>query len=77
MLRIQKLTRQTKVYPLQSLHITNINTLYITFTQHFVEQQFAFVVVSVQLLSHVSLFMTLWTVVCQAPLFLESSRQEY
>ena len=55
----------------------DINTLYIAFTQHFVEQQFAFVVVSVQLLSHVSLFTTLWTVVCQAPLFLESSRQEY
>ena len=55
----------------------NINTLYIAFTQHFVEQQFAFVVVSVQLLSHVSLFATDWIIVCQAPLFLVFSRQEY
>ena len=27
--------------------------------------------------SHVQLFMTLWTVVCQAPLFMEFSRHEY
>ena len=32
---------------------------------------------SVQLLSHVQLFATLWTVAHQAPLSLEFSRQEY
>ena len=31
----------------------------------------------VQLLSHVRLFVTPWTVACQAPLFMEFSRQEY
>ena len=30
-----------------------------------------------QLLSHVQLFETLWTVACQAPLSMEFSRQEY
>ena len=30
-----------------------------------------------ELLSHVQLFVTPWTVSCQAPLFLEFSRQEY
>ena len=30
-----------------------------------------------QLLSHVQLFATLWTVACQAPLFMGFSRQEY
>ena len=28
-------------------------------------------------LSHVQLFVTLWTVACQAPLFMEFSRQDY
>ena len=32
---------------------------------------------SVQSLSHVQLFATPWTVACQAPLFMEFSRQEY
>ena len=35
------------------------------------------VVKVVQLLSHVRLFVTPWTVACQAPLFIEFSRQEY
>ena len=30
-----------------------------------------------QLLSHVQLFVTLWTVACQTPLSMEFSRQEY
>ena len=34
-------------------------------------------IVAVQSLSHVPLFATLWTVVCQAPLSVEFSRQEY
>ena len=33
--------------------------------------------VLVQLLSHVQLFVTPWTIACQAPLSLEFSRQEY
>ena len=32
---------------------------------------------SVQLLSHVQLFSTPWTVACQAPLSMEFSREEY
>ena len=33
--------------------------------------------VHAQLLSHAWLFRTLWMVACQAPLFMEFSRQEY
>ena len=33
--------------------------------------------VHVSVLSHVRLFETLWTVVCQVPLFMEFSKQEY
>ena len=33
--------------------------------------------VHIQLLSHVLLFVTPWTVTCQAPLSMEISRQEY
>ena len=35
------------------------------------------VCLSAQLLSHVRLFVTLWTVACQAPLSMGFSRQEY
>ena len=36
-----------------------------------------FDIIVVQLLSHVQLFVTLWTVACQAPLSMGFSRQEY
>ena len=32
---------------------------------------------SISLLSHIQLFVTLWTVACQAPLSMEFPRQEY
>ena len=35
------------------------------------------VCVHAQLLSHVRLFKTLWTITCQTPLSMELSRQEY
>ena len=33
--------------------------------------------VCAQALSHIQLFLTSWTVACQAPLFMKFSRQEY
>ena len=38
---------------------------------------FGWLIVAVQLLSHVQLFVTPWTVACQDPLFLGFFRQEY
>ena len=35
------------------------------------------VVVVIELLSHVQLFVTLWTIALQAPLSMEFSRQKY
>ena len=39
--------------------------------------QYTFVVVAVQLLSHILLFVTLWTIARQAPLSVGFSRQDY
>ena len=44
---------------------------------YFPHNFFVFAVCCAQSLSHVQLFVTPWTVACQAPLSMEFSRQEY
>ena len=49
----------------------------LSLTNHSDSESFLGVCVPAQLLSHVILFSTPWTIACKAPLSMEFSRQEY